>query len=154
MVDIVSHGISYRGTSCVTVVDGHLRICLWLVSGLHSGLSVRGTDTTVPALAGRIARNRVADRRLLEVEGFVQGVGANEALRRSDFETAMQEVSALFDPTLAAGTLEVLLQDGSTASIAARTLPETIEGPPEIPSRRAVSFRLEALDPDWTFGGS
>lgn len=152
--EVVTHGITYRGTDCVTISSGQVRICLRLTSGLYSGLAVRGKDVLVPGLAGRIAGNRVRDRRTLEVEGFVQGVGSTEDARRADFETAMQTVDGLFDPTLAAGTLVVALQGGGTASIQARTLPETLEADAAIPSRLDLKFRLEAIGADWSIDGS
>lgn len=150
--EAVTHGITYRGTDCVTVVNGQLRICLRLSRGLHSGLEVRGTDTVVSSRVGQIERNRVAHSRMLEVVGFVQGVGDTAAEQLADYETAMQEVDALFDPTLTAGALVVALQGGGTATIMARTLPQTLEEEAVIPSRRDIGFRLEAVDPpSWTF---
>ncbi len=148
--EVVTHGITYRGTDLVTISSGQLRLCFWLTSGLYAGLQVRGQDVVVPALAGRISANRVRDRRLIEVEGFVQGTGATEDNRLDDFEAAMVTVMALFDPTLAAGSLVVAKQGGGTKTISARTLPETIEGNAVIPSRLDLSFRLEAIGADWT----
>jgi hypothetical protein len=150
MSEVVTNGISYRGTSCVTTASGQLRICLRLTRGLHSGLDVRGRDTVVPGLAGRVPRNRVKDRRLLEIEGEVMGVGSTEAARLADFESAMATLAGLFDPSLAAGALVVMLQGGGTATISARTLPETIEGDDGLPGYRRVSYRLEATSPDWS----
>lgn len=150
MVDgIVTHHVTYRGTDLVTLSSGQLRLCFRLTRGLYAGEDVRGVDVTVPGLAGRISANRVRDRRVLEVEGFVQGVGSTEALRLADFETAMTAVMALFDPKLVAGSLVVGLQGGGTKSITARTLPETIEGNDTIPGRLDLGFRLEAIGTDW-----
>jgi hypothetical protein len=104
----------------------------------------------VPGLAGRVPRNRVKDRRLLEVEGEVMGVGSTEAARLADFESARATLAGLFDPSLAAGALVVTLQGGGTATISARTLPETIEGDDSLPGYRRVSYRLEATSPDWS----
>ncbi len=150
MVDgIVTHHVTYRGTDLVTLSSGQLRLCFRLTRGLYGGEDVRGVDVTVPGLAGRISANRLYDRRMLEVEGFVQGVGASEAARLADFETAMSAVMALFDPKLAAGSLVVGLQGGGSKTISARTLPETVEGEDRIPGRLDLGFRLEAIGADW-----
>lgn len=152
--EVVTHGITYRSTDYVTFSGTQLRFCLRLVSGLYAGIQVRGTDVIVPGLAGRISQNRLLDRRLIEVEGFVQGIGSTEDARRDDFEAAMATLMNDFDPTLAAGSLVVHLQGGGTASIEARTLPETIEGQATIPSRLDIAFRLEAVGSDWAVVGS
>lgn len=150
MVDgIVSRPVTYRGTDLVTLSSSQLRLCFRLTRGLAAGEDVRGIDVTVPGLAGRISGNRIHDRRLIEVEGFIAGVGSTEALRQVDFETAVAAVMALFDPKLAAGTLVVGLQGGGTKSISARTLPETIEGDDKIPGWQEFGFRLEAIGADW-----
>jgi hypothetical protein len=154
VVDLVTHPISYRGTDYLTVSDGQLRYCFRLTRGLYSGLEVRGKDTLIPAAAGLVEQNRLRHRRVLEVEGFVQGVGADLAAQAADFESAMAQVNQDFDPTLGAGTLVVTLQDGSSMSIEARTLPETLEGDDEIPTRLDLKFSLEAVGDDWVAVGS
>jgi hypothetical protein len=138
LMDIVTHGITYRGTNYVTSSAGQLRYCFRVVRGYYSGVEVRGTDSIIPGTAGRTARNRKRDRRLIEIEGFVQGVGTTLSAAASDFETAMAQVKTDFDPTAAAGTLVMTLQDGSTKSISARVLPETLEGDDVIPTRRRL----------------
>jgi hypothetical protein len=120
------------------------------VNGLDSGPRVRGVDTTIPGLAGRDVRDRVADGRPLEGVGFVAGTGDTPEEQAADYEAIMAELRALFDPTLDPGTLEVLLSDGTTTSIQARTMPEEPEwGTDAIPTFREFSVEWEAVGDDW-----
>jgi hypothetical protein len=114
---------------------------------MYEGPEVRGTDTIVPGLTGRIARNRVGDRWLIELEGMVAGTGATEALQRSSFLALADTVRTLFDPTAMPATLSALMQDATTRTIEARTLP-TILWDQQVPSMARVNIQLEALA-DW-----
>ena len=151
----VERRVSYRGTSLFQFVSGQARIVVWATYGLDSGPRVRGVDTVIPSAAGRIARNRVADGRAIGLEGFVMGTGSDLPAQRDDFRQAIEELRALFDPTLDPGELEVILEGGATATIDARTMPEEPEwGPIEMSTYRAFSVELEAVDDDWTISGS
>lgn len=124
--------------------------------GLNELPEVRGKDTTVPGLTGRYFRNRVADRRELELVGYVSGYSASpgESAERRDFRHRVEELRALFDPTADPGTLAALLEDGDTATIAAR--PTSVVWKQVAPSLASVSVQLESVDPEWviTPGGS
>jgi hypothetical protein len=137
-------GLTYRGTD-IQALDG-----LWLeiVRGLDDIPTVRGRDTTVPGRAGRIPRNRIGDRLELELEGWIAGVGATEALARADYRTNVIAMQVLFDPRLAPGALVATLEDGSVQTINARTLPGMIVDGPE-PTQKTVNVVLESVDPDW-----
>jgi hypothetical protein len=75
--------------------------------------------------------------------------------QRDDFRAAIEELRALFDPTLAPGELEVVTEGGVVATIDARTMPEEPEwGPDDLPTYRAFAVELEAVDDDWTLTGS
>lgn len=140
---------SYDAVSLNTLVGTERRLTFWLVRGLDDPPEVRGADTTIPGTAGRTPRNRVRDRRTIEIQGWVRGTGATDALRADDFRDAMEELRALFSPTRAAATLIVGLEDGTrTATITARPLPTAIIGYKPVPAA-SVSYELEAVGADW-----
>lgn len=141
---------TYRTVALEQIVAGEVRMDIRLVKGLDEGPRTRGVDTTIPALAGRIRRNRVADGRMIELEGFVSGVGANHAARLADMRTIKNALRTILDPTLDPGELEVLLEDGSVATIQATAMPEEPEwGPDGIETYQTLSIELEAVDDDW-----
>jgi hypothetical protein len=152
---LVERRVSFRGTSLYQIVDGAPRIICWVTYGLDSGPRVRGVDTIIPSATGRIARNRVADGRTIGLDGFVMGAGADLVMQRDDFRDAIEQLRALFDPTLAPGTLSVILEGGTVAEIDARTMPEEPEwGPIRMPTYREFSVDLEAVDDEWSLTGS
>lgn len=153
-MSIVSNGITADGTNLVQLVGNVPRIVLRCVRGLDEGPRVRGSDTIVPGLPGRIARNRVADGRTIEGEGYVQGLGVSAAAELADFRAIVETIRALCDPTQDPYTLVVELEDGGTATIEARPLPQQpLWGPADLPSFRALSIEWEAVGDDWVIEG-
>lgn len=130
-----------------------LSIHLEIVTGLDDVPAVRGVDTIVPGLTGRIPRNRVADVLAIELAGWVQGgTGAStEAARRTGYRNAVDAIQAAFDPSLDPGTLEVDTEDGETRVVSARAL-TLVWGREDIPAVRALSVALESTDPFWSTG--
>lgn len=145
---IATLGATYAGTSLVTSVSSQPRLTIRCVRGLDDSFEVRGTDTIIPTAAGRVARNRVRDRRVIELAGHVMGTGDTEDAQRLDVRAALEELRALFDPTSTPGSLVVALEDGGTATITARPL-NMIAGDDPIPTWRQVSIELEAVGADW-----
>lgn len=140
---------TYDGTDLTTISTTAPRLQFWLVSGLDDGLDVRGKDNIIPSAAGRTARNRVRDRRVIEIAGFVGGVGADAAAQTDDFRDAMEVLRALFVPTRAAASLVVLLEDATrTATISCRPLP-TIRTQYVSNVAALLSIELEAVGSDW-----
>jgi hypothetical protein len=147
---IVTRGATFASKNLVEIADGQARIVMRCVRGLDSGPRVRGRDTVIPGLAGRVVRNRVNDGRVIELEGFVAGVGGTQAELDADFRAAVEELRAIFDPTASPATLVIALEDGGTATITARTLPENpMWGGDEISCYRTLSVELEAVGTDW-----
>ena len=147
---------TYRGYSLQQIVDGEVRVDIRVVHGLDNGPRVRGVDTVIPSASGRVPRNRVADGRPVELEGFIAGVGTTWEEQLADFRAVVEELRAIFDPTLSPGALVVNLEDGGTATIDARAL----EGQPEWGDDNILTYRelgvdLEATE-DWqiTLAGS
>jgi hypothetical protein len=129
--------------------------------GLSTGIDqipeVRGDDTVIPAKSGRYVQNRVADRLVLTLEGFVQGQGATEALAQADYLASALALKAIFDPTLAPQDLRAYgpylgVAAGHYYHLSARVLPGTI-------TRRVHGFlsywsvQLECVDspPAWVY---
>lgn len=118
-----------------------------VVSGLNDGLTVRGEDTTIPAMDGRVARNRKKDTRTVVLAGFLQGIGTSESERLSDYQTLRDEMEETFD-LLTVGTLSGTAADGTTRSIDAR--PELIVwDPAPVNGVGTISVTLLSVDPDW-----
>lgn len=149
MSDIVLFPATYAGTDLQDIAEGGMvRMAIGLVRGLDDGPEVRGVDTVVPGSAGRIPRSRVWDHRTIELEGFVGGAGASEAVQRADMRSMLEALRTLFDPTRAPASLVIGLEDGGTATISARPLnmlcPATIAS-----VRERVNIELEAVEDDW-----
>ncbi len=144
-------GLTFDG---VDIQWNPMGIFLEITRGLYEGPEVRGTDTVVPSLTGRIARNRVADRWVIELQGYVAGTGSTEHLQRNHFLDLADTIRALFDPTALPATLVAYTQDGGTRTIQARTLP-TIVWDQIVPAMAKVNIQLEAVE-DWvvTVAGS
>lgn len=136
-------GLTYGGQD-VQDLDG---IFLEIIEGLGEGPTYRGTDTIVPAATGRTRRNRVKDQLIIELRGWVCGTGVDEAAMRSDFATNRKALLDLFDPTLGDQDLVAMLEDGSTATIAAMRRSPIVYSQ-VVPAYAGVSIELEAVE-DW-----
>lgn len=147
----------FHPTGCV--YDGQdlqandLSIDLEVIVGLDEVAEVRGTDTTIPSKAGRRARNRVKDRRSIELGGWLQGVGEFESVRMASYRQIVAFLQTLFDPARDPATLSVPLEDGTTATISARPL-VIVYGDRPLPGVCRISVSLESIDPDWAYSGS
>lgn len=144
----VTMGATYDGTPLVTFVGGEARMLIRCIRGLDESPRVRGVDTVIPTAPGRVARNRVYDGRIIELQGPVMGTGATEAEQRADMRAALEELRDLFDPTSSPSVLIIALEDGGTATITARPV-NMVTGPDSIPTWREVSIELEAVGADW-----
>ena len=131
-----------------------------LVQGYDAFPEVRGEDDVIPGRAGRDRRNRVDDRLIIELRGWVQGQGASRVARQQDFRASVTALMAQFDPTGDAGTLSVVspylgLPSGSDA-ILCYPLPwmESADMAHYMSFKR-FSIELEAVGdpPRWASGG-
>jgi hypothetical protein len=117
-----------------------------LIKGFWEPAEVRGGDIVVPALAGRIALNRVTDRRPILLRGYVRGNSA------AAFNTNMTSLYTALDPT-ADDTLAVAdgyLGTTGTWEIVARYLNSTISEIQQGPTIALITVELESVAPDWT----
>jgi hypothetical protein len=136
----------------LTRSDG--RIIGRVVRGLNELPEVRGKDTIVPGMNGRIARNRKLDRLIIEWEGLIQGAGSTEDAKREDFRDLIDSIRSLMNPVQDPYELVVTLEDGSTRSITARPINAMFEAE-FVPSYREASLEWESVDSaDWGVAGS
>lgn len=139
--------LTYDSEALYEFVGSERRLTFWVVSGLDDGVEVRGADTVVPGTAGRVERNRVRDRRVVEIQGWVRGTGLDPGL---DMREAMEDLRALFLPTRDPAVLVVRLEDAeSTASIECRPLPETLATYTDAFAIE-MNIRFEATGADWS----
>lgn len=131
-------GLTYDGGS--TDIQAIPGIFLEITHGLDELPEYRGVDTVVPRLAGRVEGTRVVDRLTILLEGVV--TGDTDAAYR----TSMLALRALFDGSLGLRDLVATLEDGSTATIAARGV--SIASVRTSPWTSEVSVELEAVS-DW-----
>jgi len=148
MAVLVQHPVTFNGTSLNTDVGGDPRYTFWLERGFDEAPEVRGEDTIIPSAAGRTARDRKFDYRVIEIQGWVMGTGATEVLMRSDHRAAMNTLRTLFDPTQTPKTLAVTLDNSTTGSISARPLNMIVLDKPSA-SSWLVSVEFIAVS-DWS----
>lgn len=138
--------IEFRGQDLLA--DG---LRLQLTAGYSDPLTVRGKDTVIPQRPGRIAHNRVADTRILRLEGHVK------ASSPAEWRIATDLLMAIADTTLDPGDLILRapylgLATGVTATIAARCT-SALPGPIMSKLFQRWSLELISVDPDWVLTG-
>lgn len=144
-------GLTYKS---VDIQDDEIFFDL-MPGGLFLPASHRGEDDVVPGKAGRYRRNRVPDVRLMDLRGYVKGVGADLEERQQSWRSSMAVLTALLDPDTG-GSLVVIgpymgLADDETATITA--YPKSwVEGQPQnLLTYQKWAFVLEAVDVDWEY---
>lgn len=132
-----------------------LSIFLRFQKGLAETSTVRGTDSIVPALAGRIEGLRIKDLLKVELAGWVQPAATASTLadQLASFQANRAYLRDLFSPDRGLAELIAVLEDGTLQTVQARPLNMVFNE--IIPSLYAeVSVELEAFD-DWViFAGS
>lgn len=127
-----------------------LSVFATIVRGLNESPKVRGTDSIVPALAGRIEGLRINDVLVIELSVVVQPDGGLDdgQDQRESFRTNQRYVRTLFRPDRARAQLLVVLEDGTQLFVDAR--PINAIWRELVPSVAAVaSIELEGYG-DWT----
>jgi len=145
-IAIVADGVD------LTRSDG--KLLFRITRGINEVPDVRGVDTVVPSLNGRIPRSRRLDRLVVEASGLVIGAGATEALQRTDFRSLMETLRDLMNPVQDPYDIAVTVEDGTTRTITARPL-NLVAGDDDLPSFREVSLQWESVDAaDWGVSAS
>jgi len=144
-------GLTYDGTD---IQASNLSVFFQIRRGINEAPTVRGTDITVPALAGRIARNRIVDMLSIELVGQVTTDPAQTDPddAKASYRNNWQTVRALFATNRDPAALVATLEDGTIQTIQARPLNITV--PLEMPGWFAqVTIELEGYG-DWGPVGS
>jgi hypothetical protein len=145
---LVPVGVSYAGTDCQRA---NLTLFLYVFRGLNEPPSVRGDDTIVPGLAGRIAGSRENDVLDIQLRGWIAAdpTLTTKVAIETDFATTRATFRALFSPSRARANLVLTLPGGATKTISALPLPGLLYDE-KIPEEYAeVSVPLEGYG-DWT----
>lgn len=144
------------GFDSVDLIAANLTTYFWIAKGLNETAIVRGADSVVPGLSGRVERGRENDYLPLELRGVIMMDPDLDDIddARADWRSRMLTYRTLFRPKRDRATLEALLENGTTAAVEARPL--TILTTNEVDGVLwQGSITLEGFD-DWTFtpGGS
>jgi hypothetical protein len=127
-----------------------------VLSSPYEPADYRGRDDIALGRPGRVRRNRLADRRVIRLNGWTRGIGTTIEERRESWNDAEAELLALLDPSMAPGDLTVLapylgLVGGSLTieAVGLNWLAGDVLGSM---SFRRWSIELEAVGnpPDWT----
>jgi hypothetical protein len=138
----------------VDLTRSDMRILMMVTKGLNEVPEVRGEDTVVPSLNGRIPRNRRQDRLVIEAQGWVMGAGASETAQLTDFRGLIESIRDLMNRVQDPYNLSVIDEAGTTHTITARPI-DLVVGDMRIPSYREVTCVWESVDAaDWGVSGS
>lgn len=160
MPPIVTGGLTWAGAWGTYQLQTD-KVFFDIHEGYNEHPAVRGKDDVIPGLPGRYRRNRVDDRLIVELRGWVRGEGSTPTERAEDFRASVTALKAVMDPTQGAGTLSVIapylgLPSGSDSL--SDVYPVNIMGSPlrSTMSYARFSIELEAVGnpPRWDEDGS
>lgn len=120
-------------------------IFLDLVRGFNEPAALRGVDSVIPTLAGRIPRNRAPDTRTVTLEGYVTGSDA------ADWQANVAALMAL----LTTDESDLVIADGylgttGTLTLPVRCLSVPMGGSPMYAVMyQTWSIELTSVTPDW-----
>jgi hypothetical protein len=125
-----------------------LSVFFQITYGFHEAPRVRGTDTVVPRLAGRVEGIRVADLLPILLTGHITyDPSLSGSAAYADFWVNVRTYRTLFDPARTRADLVATLVDGSIWTVSAR--PMNILKITEIPNEYVEwSVELEGSG-DW-----
>ena len=145
--------LTYRSTELNRCDVGS--IVLDIVEGFDDEAEVRGNDVLIPTRPGLYPRNRVKNRRIVRLEGFVKGIGGTAEDREESYRGLVDELHAIFDPTLAPAPLTVtapyLIPSGTTSLDDVRYV-NAVWGPFITRHFRKLSVEMVSIanPPDWS----
>jgi hypothetical protein len=143
--------LTYRGVELRNLaVNRHY---FSITGGWRDGVEVRGTDATILGAAGHYELNRVSDKRIITLVGFVLAEDEN------DWDDEMAALEAIFDPILSSGDLIVTSPYMGLAAgirtISARVANYvTVDVQPQLVTRYDVTLNAIGNPPDWIDSGS
>lgn len=148
----------YFGSTNLTPTDMRWRASLLEPPMTKALYDVRGEDLVVPSLAGRIVASsgsRIADRLVINLELFVQGIPDYDTTEREDFLASWETLGAIFDPKAAPANLVVYgplfgVISGKKRTIAARFLNLVSQGGiVGVAQKYSVQLESVASPPIW-----
>ncbi|MEW6223201.1 MAG: hypothetical protein AB1627_01090 [Chloroflexota bacterium] len=120
----------------------HRRWRFWIEQGRDELPDARTSSDLIPFRRGRLHQPAAADRRVLEVRGYIQEASL------SAFRAQHDTLKGLLDPEAETpGTLVDDFEDGSARWI--RAVPRNLMSRHGGEATRLLSIELEALDPYW-----
>jgi hypothetical protein len=149
--------LTYRDTELNRCDDR--TIILDIVEGFDDEPETRGKDVVIPGRPGMYPANRIKHRRVVRLRGVVKGVGATPEDREESYRDLVDELHAIFDPTLDPAALTVtapyLTVSGSRTLEDVRYV-NAVWGPFLSRHARTVDIEMESIanPPDWTDDGS
>jgi hypothetical protein len=140
-------GLTYAGTD---LQQADLQWFFQIVRGLNEPPSVRGDDTIVPYLAGRVEGSRENDVLTIELRGNVRADPdeTTTAGARASFADNRATIRGLFHPKRDRADLVATLENGAILTISARPLPGSMWSEQVGSEWADVSIELEGYD-DW-----
>lgn len=127
--------------------------------GIWSVTEVRGRDDIIVGMPGRLELNRVPDRLVFSIAGWLRGVGETKEARWESFRAVMDELKAAF-PLTDVGTVSVGapylgLEGSEVASVQARPI-NVAWGRIGSDASVQVDIEMECVStpPEWTVTGS
>lgn len=141
--------LTYDGDDIQLSTDDQLELLLQITMGLNEPGDVRGQDVTVPYRDGQVVRPRRFHELPIALTGHARGIGATQDLRRAAYRQLMRYLRALFDPARMPADLVAELEDGSTATIAARPKPGMVVNEIIQSEYAELSIPMVAVE-DWT----
>jgi len=122
-----------------------LDIMFQITEGLDELPETRGSDDLIPFRHGRLAQDRMADRRPVVAVGWVTRPSTSDPIAYRAYVDALKE---RLDPTGLPRLLVATLEDGTLRWISA--VPRDLIGGPALGSDfRPFSIEWEAVDPYW-----
>lgn len=117
----------------------------------------RGEDWIIESRSGRIERPRVDDVRVVELAGWIRGIGATHADRIVSYRALVDELDTIFLPTfgdLVASAPYLGIPTGQTRTLSVRWV-STAWGRLEAGYFQRLSVELESISnpPDWVVAG-
>lgn len=139
--------------------DDYNRASIWfdLVKGFAEPSEVRGEDYDLPGAVGRVWAPKVRSSRIIEITGFVRGVGSSLEERQQSWRTSTDALMDLMQFDDDPGPMVVVppyLGTQSEWTIDAVAI-NTLGGP--VTARmtfQSWSIQLISVDPEWVAGGS
>lgn len=150
------HNLEYRDLD-IQNGDTPAEATIWLdIHNPFGPAEVRGEDFLIPQKPGLAEMSWVKHRRIIELRGFVRGVGDTPTERQQSFRSASEALEAVLDMSLTSGTLRALspylgLPLASEAVIQARTVdavPGSIEAQQSY-QKWSIKLLCIANPPEW-----